>query len=56
MVIATVAAIGALLTVIACVRMIMALVRNEPRETVMGWFALMLIVGVAVFAIDKVFS
>lgn len=55
-VVIVIAVVGIVFTMYACVRMVTALVRNEPRESVLGWFALMLIVGVAVFAVDRVIS
>jgi hypothetical protein len=51
-----VAILGALVTLVACVRMLIALKRNEPRDTVMGWFAIMVIAPLVVFGLDRVMS
>ena len=48
-----VALLGAAFTILAIVRVLVLLRRQAPRELVIGWLALMLLAGVAVFAIQR---
>ena len=52
-VVAIVAIAGALVTVAACARMLVALKRDEGRDAVAGWFAIMVASGVVVFGLDR---
>lgn len=52
MIVATLAVIGALVTIIACVRLVVSLRARAPREVIVGWFALMLAPPIVVFSVD----
>lgn len=54
MLIGVLAAAGSIVTLFACVRMVMAVRSQQPREVVVGWFTIMLAAPIIVFAIDRV--
>ncbi len=47
---------GAAVTAVACLRVLIALRRNEPRQLMQGWLAIMLLAPALVFLVYRLAS